>query len=219
MITVHHLDHSRSQRILWLLEELGLSYDIKFYKRGADMLAPAELKAVHPLGKSPVITDGVGTLAESGAIIDYLLNSYGGGRLMPAAGTAERLTYTYWMYAAEGTFMTPLLLKLIANGIRQRTPFLLKPVGAGIASRLEKTLVAPNLAAHVAFWEQTLGKTPWFAGDDFTAADIMMSFPVEAAASRAGAGDKPRIREWLNAIHARPAYKRALERGGPYAYA
>ena len=219
MITVHHLENSRSQRILWLLEELGVPYDIKFYKRDKQLLAPPELKAVHPLGKSPIITDNGRTVAETGAIMDYLLSGYGAGRLVPPVGTDARLSYTYWMYAAEGTFMTPLLLKLVAEGIRQRTPWPVKPVGWAIAGGLEKTLVKGQLAAILDLWDATLTQSPWFAGVDFTAADIMMSFPVEVAVARAGAGRRPRLRAWVDAIHARPAYEAALARGGPYAYA
>ncbi|ESQ93156.1 glutathione S-transferase family protein [Asticcacaulis benevestitus] len=220
MITVHHLDNSRSQRILWLLEELGLPYEIKAYKRDKKtMLAPPELKAVHPLGKSPVITDGARTLAETGAIVDYLVSTYGGGRLIPTAGSEERFSYTYWMYYAEGSAMTPLLLKLITSHIRGRAPFFIRSIAAGIADKVDATLVTPNLTANIDFWEDTLSQSPWFAGADFSAADIMMSFPLEAAASRAGANTKPHIMAWLKTIHARPAYQQALKRGGPYTYA
>lgn len=219
MITVHHLDNSRSQRILWLLEELSLPYEIKHYKRDQKMLAPPELKAVHPLGKSPVITDGLRNIAETGAIIDYLISTYGAGRLIPPTGTEDRFSYTYWMYYAEGSAMTPLLLRLITTQIKKRAPFLIKPIAAGIANTLEKSLVVPNLKANIDFWETSLSQSPWFAGGAFTAADIMMSFPLEAAAARAGAALQPHIKAWLEAIHARPAYKTALERGGPYAYA
>jgi len=219
MIIVHHLDNSRSQRILWLLEELGLPYEIKAYKRGKDMLAPPELKAIHPLGKAPVITDGLRTLAETGAIVEYLVGTYGAGRLIPPPGTEDRFSYTYWLHHAEGTAMTPLLLKLITASIRKRAPFFIRPIAGGIAAKLETTLVTPNLTRNIDFWEHALGQTPWFAGADFTAADIMMSFPLETAASRGGAAEKPHIRQWLETIHARPAYQAALKRGGPYAYA
>lgn len=218
MITVHHLDNSRSQRILWLLEEMGVAYNIKLYKRGRDMLAPSDLKAIHPLGKAPVITDGDLTLAESGAIIDYLVTRYG-AHLVPAPGSAERQSYTYWMYAAEGSFMTPLLVRLITQAIPRRVPFFVRPLANMISKGVDKGFVTPNLSVAIDLWEQTLSKSPWFAGDAFSAADIMMSFPLEAAASRAGAADRPHIRAWLQAIHARPAYLRALERGGLYAYA
>ncbi len=219
MITVHHLDNSRSQRILWLLEELGLPYEIKAYRRGKDMLAPPELKAVHPLGKAPVITDGERVIAETGAIIDYLLSTYGNGRFIPPAGTEARLSYTYWMYYAEGSAMTPLLLKLVTASIRTRAPWPINPIAAGIANSIDAKLVTPNLTANINFWEGALTKSPWFADAEFTAADIMMSFPLEAAASRAGADTKPHIKAWLETIHARPAYQKALVRGGPYAYA
>ena len=222
MITLHHLDHSRSQRVLWLLEELGLDYDVKLYHRLPSFLAPPELKAIHPLGKAPVIEDSRlpgRAIAETGAIMDYLLTTYGNGRLIPQPGTRERLDYTYFMYAAEGSFMTPLLLKLITDNIAPRSPWLVRPVAAGIAKALQKALVTPNLKAHGQLWEDTLGRTPWFAGHAFTAADIMMSFPVEAAADRGGAAAQPHIRQWLELIHQRPAYRRALDRGGPYIYA
>jgi glutathione S-transferase len=221
MITVHHLDHSRSQRVLWLLEELGQPYDIRFYKRQPSMLAPPELKAIHPLGKAPVIEDSRlpgRAIAETGAIMDYLLTGYDDGHLMPSPGTPERLDYIYWMYAAEGTFMTPLLLKLITDEVETRAPFLVRPIAAGIARSLRKMMVTPNIQAHTQLWEDTLGRTSWFAGEAFTAADIMMSFPLEAAAGRAGAAEKPHIKAWLDTIHQRPAYRRALDRGGPYIF-
>ena len=222
MITVHHLDHSRSQRVLWLLEELGVPYAVRTYKRRPSLLAPPELKAIHPLGKAPIIEDSslpAHPIAETGAIMDYLLTRYGNGRLVPQVGTVDRLDYTYWMHAAEGSAMTPLLLKLITDEMAPRTPWLVRPVAAGIARALRQALVTPNLAAHIQLWEDTLSRTPWFAGRAFTAADIMMSFPVEAAANSAGAAERPHIRAWLDIIHARPAYHRALDRGGPYIYA
>lgn len=221
MITLHHLDHSRSQRVLWLLEELGLSYEVKVYNRLPSFLAPPELKAVHPLGKAPVIEDTRlpgRPIAETGTIMDYLLTQYGNGRLMPAAGTPERLDYTYWMYAAEGTFMTPLLLQLITDNIAPRSPWLVRPVAAGIAKALQKALITPNLKAQGQFWEDSLARQPWLAGQAFSAADIMMSFPMEAAAGRTGTASKPHIKDWLERIHQRPAYRRALDRGGPYIY-
>ncbi|HTN39628.1 MAG TPA: glutathione S-transferase [Asticcacaulis sp.] len=219
MITVHHLDNSRSQRILWLLEELNLPYEVKAYKRGKDMLAPPELKAMHPLGKAPVISDNGRIIAETGAIMDYILTRYGAGRLIPPAGTEERLSYTYWMYYAEGSAMTPLLLKLVTTSLRRRAPWPIRPIAAAIAKSIDAKLVTPNLAANIEFWADALTKLPWFAGAEFSAADIMMSFPLEAAASRANADEKSHIKAWLKTIHARPAYQKALARGGPYAYA
>lgn len=221
MILVHHLENSRSQRVLWLLEELGLPYEVKRYERNKEtMLAPPELRAVHPLGKSPVITDEHGTYAETGAIIEHILHEHGGGRLEPAKGTPERDRFTYWLHYAEGSAMTPLLLKLIFGVIPQRSPVLIRPVAKGISDGVIKTMVDPQLKSHMDFWEAELGKGPWFAGPEFTAADIQMSFPLEAANARGGLADgRPRCTAFLKTIHARPAYRRALERGGPYAYA
>jgi glutathione S-transferase len=222
MITVHHLNNSRSQRVLWLLEELGAPYDITRYERDPKtMQAPRELRAVHPLGKSPVITDPETgrTVAETGAIFEYLLERHGRGRLVPTPGSPERLRYTYWMYYAEGSAMTPLLLKLIFSRMPQRAPALLRPVVRRIAREAQDTFVDPQLKTHVDYWDAELGTSEWFAGPEFSAADIMMSFPLEAAASRGGAASRPRIGSFLERIHARPAYRAALERGGPYDYA
>jgi len=222
MIVVHHLNNSRSQRVLWLLEELGLEYEVKRYQRDpVTMLAPAALKAVHPLGKSPVITDGANTVAESGAIIDYLVERYGNGRLVPAAGTPEKLRWTYWMHFAEGSAMSPLLMKLVFDKVESSPmPFFAKPIARGIARKVKSTFVEPNIASQLAYMEAELDQHKWFAGNEFSAADIQMSFPLEAAASRAGLdGSLPKLTAFLQRIHARPAYQRALERGGPYDYA
>lgn len=222
MITVHHLENSRSQRVLWLLEELGLAYEVKRYERDPKtMLAPPELAAVHPLGKSPVIADGKVTVAESGAIVEYLLDTYGQGRLRPPAGTADGRLYTYWLHFAEGSAMPPLLMKLVFDKVRSApVPFFIKPVVKGIADKVTKSFIAPNLERQFDFMEAELVKRPWFAGAKFSAADIQMSFPLEAAASGAGLdASRPRLVDWLKRIHARPAYKRALEVGGPYSFA
>ncbi len=220
MIIVHHLNNSRSQRVLWLLEELGVPYEVKRYERdAATMLAPPELRAIHPLGKSPVITDGDKTIAETGAIVDYLIETYGQGRLIPAAGTPERLRYTYWLHYAEGSAMTPLLLKLVFMALPTRAPGLLRGLIKAVANKAQSSFINPQLKSHVDYWDAELGKSAWFAGPDFTAADIMMSFPLEAGAARAGAAARPRIKAFLDAIHARPAYRQALTRGGPYDYA
>ncbi|SEA75583.1 glutathione S-transferase [Variovorax sp. YR216] len=220
MITVHHLDNSRSQRVLWLLEELGVPYEIVRYQRDPKtMLAPTSLRAVHPLGKSPVVTtdDGV-TLAESGAIVETLIERYGHGRLIPPAGTPEAVRYRYWLHFAEGSAMSPLLLKLVFDRIEKaRMPFFAKPIAKSIAQKAKSSFVMPNIRAHLDFMEAELGKSQWFAGDSFTGADIQMSFPVEAAAARGGLdASRPRLMAYLERIHARPAYQRALERGGPY---
>jgi glutathione S-transferase len=219
MITVHHLDNSRSQRILWLLEELGLEYDIKYYKRDPKtLLAPVALRQVHPLGKSPVITDGTLTLAESGAIIDYLVEQYGEGRLAPPPSTPERSRYTYWLHYAEGSAMPPLLLKLVFDRLEQQPlPFFVKPIAQMITRRTKEAFITPQITQHLNYLESELGKTLWFAGNEFTAADIQMSFPIEVAVARGGLNNsRPRLMEFCDRIHARPAYKRALERGGIY---
>ncbi len=219
MIIVHHLNNSRSQRILWLLEELDLQYEVKRYDRDLQtMLAPASLRQVHPLGKSPVISDGDLTLAESGAIIEYLIDRYGAGRLVPPASTPERLRYTYWLHYAEGSAMPPLLLKLIFDRVEQSPmPFFARPIAQRIVARVNQSFIQPQLTLHLDYLESELGKSSWFAGDEFTAADIQMSFPLEAAATRAGLdGSRPKLMNFLDRIHARPAYQRAVERGGAY---
>jgi glutathione S-transferase len=221
MITVHHLNNSRSQRVLWLLEELGVAYEVKRYERDAkSMLAPPELLAVHPLGKSPVIVDGTATLAESGAIIEYLVDRYGGGRLIPAAGTPERLRYTYWLHYAEGSAMPPLLLKLVFDRVANNpAPWPVSAIARRIAGTVTGAFIGPQLKRHLDYMEAELAAHPWFAGEEFTAADVQMSFPLEAAAARAGLdAGRPRLMAFLDRIHARAAYRRALERGGPYSY-
>jgi len=219
MIIVHHLNNSRSQRLLWLLEELGLEYQIKRYQRDPKtMLAPASLREVHPLGKSPVITDGDATLAESGAIMEYLIERYGGGRLIPPAGTTQRLRYTYWMHFAEGSAMPPLVMKLIFDRMEKGPmPFFVRPVARAIAGRVKTNFIEPNIARQLDYMEAELRASPWFAGSEFTAADIQMSFPVEAAAARGGLdARRPKLMEYLGRIHAREPYRRALERGGEF---
>jgi glutathione S-transferase len=219
MITVHHLNNSRSQRILWLLEELGLPYEVKRYQRDAKtMLAPPELRAVHPLGKSPVISDGELTIAESGAIVEYLADKYGAGKLAPGAGTPEKLRYTYWMHFAEGSAMPPLLMKLIFDRIENAPmPFFVRPVARKISQTAKNAVILPNLQRNLDFMESELGKSTWFAGNEFSAADIQMSFPLEAASARGGLNEsRPKLWAFLQTIHARPAYQRALDKGGKY---
>jgi len=219
MITVHHLNNSRSQRVLWLLEELGLEYEVKRYQRDRQtMLAPPELRAVHPLGKSPVIVDGGVALAESGAIVEHLADRYGAGKLAPAFGSPERVRYLYWLHFAEGTAQPPLLLKLLFDRIKTKSPFFVRPVARAIADKALTTFVLPNLGRNLDFMESELGKSEWFAGAQFSAADIQMSFPLEASRARGGLDEKrPRLMNFLEKIHARPAYRRAIERGGEYA--
>lgn len=220
MIIVHHLNNSRSQRVLWLLEELGLEYEVIRYERDKQtMLAPPELRRIHPLGKSPVVVDGDRTLAESGAIIETLVERYGEGRLAPAPGTPERLRWRYWLHYAEGSLMPPFLLKLVFDRVEKGPmPFFAKPIAKAIAGKVKAAFIGPQIRTHLDFCEGELGKSKWFAGDEFSAADVQMSFPLEAAAARGGL-DKakyPKLAAWLERIHARPAYRRAIERGGEY---
>ncbi|MDE8347104.1 MAG: glutathione S-transferase [Acidocella sp.] len=222
MIIVHHLNNSRSQRVIWLLEELGLDYEVKRYERdAATMMAPKELRAVHPLGKSPVITDKSSpdrpvTVAETGAIVEYIIETYGAGRLIPAPGTPERQHYRYWMHYAEGSAMPPLVMKLVFGALpkSRQLPFFMKPIARALMGGITTSYLDPQIAAHIRFWTQTLEASAYFAGDDLTGADIMMSFPVEAAAVRAAL--PPVVHTYLTALQARPAYQRALSRGGPY---
>ncbi|QDX25448.1 glutathione S-transferase [Sphingomonas suaedae] len=211
MITVHHLENSRSQRVLWLLEELGLPYEIRRYARNPKtMLAPPELRAVHPLGKSPVIVDTSGdttrTVAETGAIVEYLVEM-ADGRLGAPAHRESALLYRQFLHYAEGSLMPPLLVKLVLT----RVP---------IFGKAAQKRIQPMIDVHLDFVEAELARRPWFAGESMTAADVMMSFPLEAARSRGGLDEsRPATIAWLNKVHARPAYQTALAKGGPYAYA
>ena len=219
MIIVHHLNNSRSQRILWLLEELGLEYGIKRYERDAKtMLAPPELRQIHPLGKSPVITDEGRTIAESGAIIEYLVGRYGNGRLVPAAESPERSRYTYWLHYAEGSLQPLLLMRLFFGRIEKGPmPFFARPIAKAISRKVNDSFIAPNLERNFDYLEGELARSTWFAGEEFSAADVQMSFPLEAAVSRGGLDAKrPKLMAFLERIHARPAYRKAIERGGEY---
>lgn len=220
MIVVHHLNNSRSQRILWLLEELGLDYEVKRYQRDPKtMLAPAELRKIHPLGKSPVVTDGDLVLAESGAIITWLAARYGDGSLMPAMGTDAWLRCNYWLHYAEGSAMPPLLLKLVFQRVASAPmPFFVRPVARMITQRTNEGFIDPQLKLHRDYLESELADNDaWFVGEAFSVADIQLSFPIEALAARGGLDAScPKLQAWLQRIHARAAYQRALERGGPY---
>ncbi|EPG8837507.1 glutathione S-transferase [Pseudomonas aeruginosa] len=221
-IIVHHLNNSRSQRVLWLLEELELPYSLRRYERDAEtLLAPAALREVHPLGKSPVIEDGQRVVAESGAIVEYLAVRHGNGRLLPEPGSDDYWRCRYFMHFAEGSAMPPLLLKLVFDRVASaKMPFFARPIARGIADKVLKGFVLPQIRAQRGYLEAELGDREWFAGRDFSIADIMMSFPLEAAKSRGGLGEEsPNLLAWLQRIHARPAYQRALQAGGDYAYA
>lgn len=207
-IQVHHLNNSRSQRVLWLLEELDQPYEIVKYQRDPKtMLAPPELKRVHPLGKSPVITDDGEVIAETGNIVDYIVSRYGHGRLAPPRDTSAWRRYTYWLHYAEGSAMPPLLLTLVLGKL-------------GILGWPARKFVRAQVDLHLDYLEGELTGHDWFVGDEFSAADVMMSFPLEAAAQRGGLdASRPRLFDFLKRIHARPAYQRALEKGGPYSFA
>ncbi|MCE3272315.1 MAG: glutathione S-transferase [Ramlibacter sp.] len=216
MIVVHHLNLSRSHRVLWLLEELGLPYEIRHYERDPrTLLAPAELQEVHPLGKSPVLTDGDMTLAESGAILEYLAERAGSLQVPP--GSPDRARYLYWLHYAEGSLMPPLFLKLLFERIEKApVPFFVKPVTRRIAAQGRERYVLPQLRRHMDFVESELSGREWFAGDAFTAADIQMSYPLEAARQRVGLEGRPRIRAFLDRIQSRPAFQKAQARGGDF---
>lgn len=219
MLVVHHLNNSRSQRVLWLLEELGVPYEIKHYQRDAKtMLAPKELRDVHPLGKSPVITDGDLVIAESGAILEYLCRAYGSESVMPEATKQAMLDYSYFMHYAEGSAMPLFVNKLVFGEIpKQPMPFFVRPIARALCKQVVKTWLQPQIDTHLAFLEQHLQNNAWFSGAQFSAADIQMSFPLEAAAVRDKVAEKyPALQKFLDRIHDRPAYTRALERGGPY---
>jgi glutathione S-transferase len=221
MLTLHHLENSRSQRILWLLEELGVDYQVQHYKRDKTTnLAPPELLKVHPLGKSPVITDDELTVAESGLIIEYLIEKYGKGRLAPAPGTPAHLQYRYWLHYAEGSFMPLMIITLILGRIETAPmPFFAKPIAKKLASKARDAYSGPNVIRNLEYLEATLQKSTWFCGDQMTGADIMMSFPLEAAAQRVDlAGKYPALKGCLDRIRVLPAYQAAIEKGGPYAY-
>lgn len=224
MLTVHHLETSRSQRVLWLLEELGVPYELKVYARDPrTRLAPAALRKVHPLGKSPVITDQGDTIAESGAIIEYLVETYGGeakgelAHLQPAVGTPEHRRCRFWMHYAEGSLMNWLVMKLVFASIpRQPMPFFAKPIARALCAKVQQQLIDPNLDTALAFMEEHLGRHTWFAGEQLSMADFQMSFAVEAALSRAAkAKECPNLQAWCARMQARPAYQLAIAKGGP----
>jgi glutathione S-transferase len=220
-LVVHHLNHSRSQRVLWLLEELGLEYEVKRYERNVrTMLAPPELRSVHPLGKSPVVEIDGQVLAESGAIVEYLADRFARGKLARPHGSPARFSYIYWLHYAEGTAMTPLLLKLFIDRVAEaKMPFFVRPIVRKVRQGTIDAFIGPQLQLNLDYMESALAGREWFVDGEFSAADIQLSFPLETAVSRAGLDEsRPRLMDFLRRIHARPAYRRALERGGPYRY-
>ncbi|GGH91017.1 glutathione S-transferase family protein [Pseudomonas fluvialis] len=223
MLTLHHLEFSRSQRILWLLEELGVPYELKVYRRDPlTRLAPAELKAVHPLGKSPVITDGDEVIAESGAIIEYLVERYASqasgelAGLQPAPGTPAHRQCRFWMHYAEGSLMNWLVMKLVFTVIPNKPmPFFVRPIARGLCSKVQASLIDPNLRSAQAFIEAHLATHRWFAGEQLSMADFQMSFAIEALLARGQASESPCLGAYHARLQARPAYQRALAKGGP----
>ncbi|WP_034911550.1 glutathione S-transferase [Erwinia sp. 9145] len=215
MITVHHLNNSRSQRIIWMLEELEVPYQIKRYQREATMLAPDALKKVHPLGKSPVITDGEQVVAESGAILEYLAERYDLEKRLLPTGQEAHLQSRYWLHYAEGSLMPLLVMKLIFSRMGQPpVPWLLRPIGNAFGKGVQKAWLDKQLATHRQFIEQHLSQNTWFAGAQMSIADVQMSFPLQALSARGGAADSPAIQAWLKNVQARPAWQRAIEQGG-----
>lgn len=224
MLTLHHLETSRSHRILWLLEELGVPYELRRYQRDpATRLAPPELKKIHPLGKSPVLTDGELVVAESGAILEYLAECYGAqapaelAHLEPARGTPAHRQCRFWMHYAEGSLMNWLVMQLVFGSIpRQPMPFFVRPVARALCAGVQQKLIQPNVQAALAFMENHVAQHRWFAGEHLSLADFQMSFAVEAALARGTAASAwPHLQAYLQRIQARPAYQRALEKGGP----
>lgn len=211
MLTIHHLNESRSQRVIWLAEELGLPYRIQHHRRGPDYLAPESLRRLHPLGKAPLIEREGQVLAETGFIVEALAR---GTDLLPAGPDGEAVRY--WLHHAEGSAMPPLVMRLVLSRMPEGAPRLVRPLARALVAGVHKAYLGSELDRYAAFWERTLVRSGWFAGHQLTAADVMMSFPVEMAALRSDLSARPATRDWLARIHARPAYARALRAGGPY---
>jgi len=222
MITLHHLEHSRSQRVLWMLEELGLEYRIKRYKRDAKTnLAPPALMKVHPLGKSPVLVDGDRTLAESAVIIEYLARTWGEGSWAPATDDPDYWAFSYWMHYAEASLMPPLLIKLVFSKLRQPpVPFFIRPITSRVADQVDQAFTDRQIETHFRHVNQYLEGREWFVGDAISAVDVQMSFPLQAALSRGtvARADYPNVAMFVVRCQSRPAWQRALERGGDYDY-
>ena len=218
MLIVHHLENSRSQRTLWMLEELEADYDIKRYERNPETkLAPAELKAIHPLGKSPVITDGDITVAESGAIVEYVMGKYSSGALQPADNDTARREYTYFLHYAEGTMMPLMIINLLLTRVESaKLPFFVKPIAKGITGKLREAYLTPNMENNLKFLEATLADREWFTGNLLTAADIHMSFVLEGLHVAGVLEGLPNLKACYERCVARPAYQRAIEKGGPF---
>ncbi|BCO17305.1 glutathione S-transferase [Alteromonas sp. McT4-15] len=222
MLTLHHLNNSRSQRILWLMEELEVDYDIAFYQRDSvTNLAPDSLRAVHPLGRSPVLSTPHGAIAESGAIVEYLVNNYAKDVFVTPTEAEALQQYWFWLHFAEGSLMPPLVANLVLEKARQKgsKPFFIKPITDKLVDGILNAYYGPNLAQSLRYVESYLSKNTWFAGDEPTGADVQMIFPLESLVASGRAKDFAAIQSYVKRVHARPAYKAALEKGGEYAYA
>ena len=222
MLTLHHLNNSRSQRILWLLEELGVDYNIEHYQRDSTTnLAPDSLRAVHPLGRSPVLTTPEGAIAESGAIVEYLVRKHGQTHFTSPESGENLQQYLFWLHFAEGSLMPPLVARLVLEKARQKgsKPFFIKPITNKLIDGILNAYYGPNLAQSLRYVESYLAHHTWFASEQQTGADVQMIFPLESLVASGNAKDFPAIREYVKRVHARPAYKQALEKGGEYAYA
>ncbi len=218
MLTLHHLENSQSIRILWLLEELGIEYAFKMYDRDpATRLAPSEYKEISPLGTAPAITDGNVTLSESNAIIDYIIETYGDGKLRPKTGTPERADYLFWFHNTQGSLQPLLTNRYVFSMMSGRAPLFIKPIVASISKKLNENFIAPRLERILVQMEAQLAKTKWFAGDELTAADITMGYCVEVMAVRVGLGDRyPHTQRYLEQMRTRPAYQAALKKDGKF---
>jgi glutathione S-transferase len=217
MLTVHHLEHSRSHRILWLLEELEVPYELQVYERDPrTLLAPAALRELHPLGKAPIVTRGTDVWAESGAIIETLVEELGEGRLRPPPGSPEDRLYRYFMHYAEGSAMAPMLLHVVFSELPRQGPALGRPLLAAVSRAVRKKYIRGQIKLHMDFWESEFSSRPYVAGEEFTAADIQMSFPVLAYLARGGGGDEyPKVEQYADRLRDRAGFQRAVERGGP----
>lgn len=218
MLTVHHLENSQSIRILWLLEELGVDYEMKMYDRDTEtLLAPADFKAVSPLGTAPAMTDGDLALSESNAIMDYILDRHDNGRLRPGADAPNRTRYLFWYHAAQGSLQPLLMMKFVFSRMRGGVPFFIKPLIGSVLDRVEGMLIKPRLEAIFALIEQDLGTADWFGGDEITAADMSMGYCMEAAAARAGLDKRyPKALAWIARMKATPSYRAAVKKDGKF---
>ncbi|QJR81195.1 glutathione S-transferase [Alteromonas pelagimontana] len=220
MLTLHHLNNSRSQRILWLLEELGVEYHLEIYQRDSQTnLAPPELRAVHPLGRSPVLTTDHGALAESGAIVEYIISRYATTDFVKPDDEQLYQQYLFWLHFAEGSLMPPMVARLVLSKAKEKAPFLIKPIAGKFADAIVHAYYGPNLERSLRYVESYLSSHDWFAGPRPTGADVQMLFPLETLVARGGAKNYPAITKWVKYVHDRPAYQRALEKGGKYDYA